>query len=378
MSFPFIVRQMSLPKRVIVLQGRSLPYQGATWGGTQRLDVNYFPGNPVAQTQVIGPTWKPTTITGMWKDIFLLDDRNRGILSNFPSLMPGAIAASAARGFSGGRTFASIGSIPSQNADLARSLRDAFTLMRKEGGLVQVEWGSLVRFGFISDDSFTHDREQDISYEIEFTWMGDTPAQPKFTLPIPDSLSLLKILLALLDKLINVLLTAVFAANKWLTRITQFIAKIGSFVSDLIEVLKKFAGFAFAPLSVIGNIRSALTSIRLANRDLLRELSLGQSAAIEAALTGNPMLIAVNALLETDVRAEAMALAAEAATQLNALLESGTQELLGAFTTPGGTTLRDISTRFYGTPDNWTVIAEFNGFSGSVVAAGVAVRIPAI
>ena len=47
--------------REIVLRGRTLPYEGIGWGTTQRVDINYFPGNPTAIAQVIGATWNDTT-----------------------------------------------------------------------------------------------------------------------------------------------------------------------------------------------------------------------------------------------------------------------------------------------------------------------------
>lgn len=377
-AFPFIIKQVELPKRVIVLQGRSLPHEGVAYGGDQRLDVTYNPGNPVAHVQVIGPTWKNTTITGEWNDIFLSDDANAGRLFNFPALRPVASAMATGLGLSGGDTFVSFATVPDQMARRARVLRDAFTLMRKEGGLVQVEWGSLVRFGFISSDIFPHKREEDIEFEIEFTWMGDTSSQPIFKFPKIELLALLKVLLALLDKIINTLLTVVANAQAWLTRITQFITKLGSFVSELLEVLGKLASFVFAPADVIGSIRGSLISIQLAARDLINDLDRGPAAAVLAALLGSPVFISIAMATEARLRRETMDLASEAALQEQALEEAGVADLLGVFPSPGGITLRDISTKFYGTPDSWTDIARFNGLSSSIVPRGVLVRIPAL
>ena len=373
MAFPFIVREMDLPGRTIVLQGRSLPYRGVEWGGTQELDVNWFPGNPIAAVQVIGPREKPTQIQGMWKDIFLLDAQNRGILANFPPLSRAAMADSNERG---GNTFKSGGSVPSQFAERARTLRDAFRLLRKSGVLVQVEWGSIVRFGFISETSFPHEREEDINFSITFTFLGDSPSQPKPLLPEIELLSLLKALLALLDEIINLLLTAVFAAQQWVTRVNQFITKIGSFVTELLAAIESLASFGFAPGEVLGNIRSQLTNIKLAARDLFAELDAAQSAAVEAALIGNPATVALNMLLQQRVRAQTQQLAAEAARQENLIAQANVPELLGIVAMPGGQTLRDVSRRFFNNTEDWRVIAEFNGFGTSIVPRGTIVRVP--
>lgn len=375
MAFPFIVRQIENPARVIILQGRSLPYQGVAWGGTMELDVSWFPGNPVASVQVIGPREKSTTIVGKWKDLFLASRQNHGVLANFPPLTRASRPDATVRG---GTTFKSAGSVPSDFAERARVLRDAFRLLRKEGGLVQVEWGSIVRFGFVKETTFTHDREEDIDYEITFEFLGDTPSQPKPLLPQIELLSLLKALLALLDALINTLLSAIFAAQQWLTRINQFINKIGSFITELLDAISKLGDFAFAPANVLGNIRRQLTAIRLAARDLFANLDNQRSAAVEAAFLGNPAAVALNNLLQQRVRANVQEIAAEAARQANLISQMSSPALLGTITMPGGTTLRDVARRFFGNPDDWRVIAEFNGFGGSIVPRGTIVRIPRV
>ena len=376
MSFPFVVRQRAFPGRTIVLQGRSLPYQGASWGGTQRVDNTWFPGNPVAVMQVLGGTYKPTTITGMWKDVFLYDLANAAELINFPALSRQAIPGAIERG---GNTFKSSGSIPAQKGQRARVLRDAFELLRREGILLQVEWRSLSRFGTITDTDFPHDREEDINYEIEFTWIGDTDAQPKPNPPTGlDVLSLLKQLFALLDRIINTLLTVIFEAQKWLTFVQSTINKLASFVTELLAALETLGSFVFAPFDVIGNIRSNLTAIVLAAEDFYAEAQKA-SAAVTAAASGNPEAISLATLFQKRLRVQIQTLAAFAARQQLLLAEQSSQELKGVYTSPGGVTLRDVSARFYnGNPDNWRLIADFNGLSGSVLPAGTIVRIPKV
>ena len=373
MAFPFIVREKDLPGRTIVLQGRSLPYRGTEWGGTMELDVNWFPGNPIAAVQVIGPRESPTTIVGKWKDIFLADAQNRGVLANFPKLTRTATAEAVGRG---GDTFQSAGSVPSQFAERARALRDAFRLLRKSGVLVEVEWGSIVRFGFITETVFPHDREEDIDYAITFTFLGDSPSQPKPKLLDIDLLAGLKALLAILDKIINGLLTAIFNAQQWLTRIQQFITKIGSFVSELLSSIEAIANFAFAPADVLGNIRAQLTGIKLAALDLFATLDSAQSAAVEGAILGNPTTIARNTLLQQRVRANVQEMAAEAARQEALINQANVPELLGIIAMPGSQTLRDVSQRFYSNTEDWRLIASFNGFSSSIVPRGTVVRVP--
>src|SRR5690606_21640253 len=195
MSLPLIIEEVTGPKRSITLRGRSLPYQEVSWGGEQRVNINFHAGNPVATAQVVGPTYKPTVLKGTWKDTFLNatpaedvatyvqyevgTEENSPILLNFPSINifePGTV---------GGATFTSGGSVEGskQQAKTARAVRDAFELIRRSGQLLRVEWGSLVRYGYLTNTTFTHTRgaETDIGWELEFEWIGDTHTPPRVT-----------------------------------------------------------------------------------------------------------------------------------------------------------------------------------------------------
>lgn len=374
MAFPFIVRQRDMPARTIVLQGRSLPYRGVAWGGRQAIDLNWMPGNPVASSQIIGGQLKPTSIIGKWKDVFLASEQNRGILANFPKLQSVARPDADVRG---GNVFSAAGSVPAQYAERAIALREAFEMLREESVLLKVEWGTLVRYGHITDTNFPHDREEDIDYEIEFSWLGKTDSQPKPKLKAPDLLSLLKKILALLDEVINALLIVVFEAQMFLTKITQGINKLGSFVTELLGALEKISSFVFAPADILGTIKSNLVAIQLAALDLFRTMQEG-SASLEASATGNPLAVSRAQTWEQTLRDRIQRLASEAARQEAQVEELLVPELLGVIAMPAGKTLRDVSIENFGTPDNWRAIADFNGFGGSLVPRGTVVRIPSV
>ena len=368
-----IVRQTQLPARVIILQGRSMPYQGVEWGGEGRSEITWYSGNPVASAQVLGPRFVPTTMEGEWKDIFLFEDDNRGILANFPALAPAARAGATERG---GSTFQGGLSIPSQYAQRARVLRDAFELLRKESILLKVEWGSIVRYGFIDSTGFPHKREEDIQWRIEFSWIGETASQPKRPKPKIELLSALRALLAILDKVINTLLTFLVKAYNLKRAIEQFIRKLGSFVVALTESLQKIAAFAFAPSEILGTLKGQLTAIMLAQRDLFAAFAAGQSAAYETAIGGDLREVIMANLLQSEFRDQVLRLGADAAEKITAIDEFLAPELKGVITTKASRTLRDIAQEVYGSERNWRQLAEFNAFEGSIVPAGTVVRVP--
>lgn len=396
MSTPMVFQETAGALRVVVLKGRSLPYQGATWSGTNRVSVAWFPGNPVGVAQVIGATLEPSTFQGKWKDRFLKGDppgpgfsfgrppglpgdertplkgetaENAPELRNFPPLAPGGLGLDR-----GGSTFvAGGGNFPTGNiavAQHARVVRDAFEALRVAGQLLKVQWGSLVRYGFLTRTAFSHDREEDIAWEMELTWVGVTDAQPdlKEKFKIPD-LGILRKLSDLLNKLLGILLEAAFLA----ARLTQLIKKISSLVNTMLEILGKIAGFIFLPADLIGELRGVVTGIRLAVGDLIRQLA-SLPAAYRAEL--GPVEKNTETSFQQAIRAAAVELgraAVEADIQFSGV---DRPDLLGTVIARADTSLRDVSLQFFGTADNWREIRRYNGFAGSVVAAGTIVFVP--
>ncbi|MGB1275458.1 MAG: hypothetical protein ACPG77_06880 [Nannocystaceae bacterium] len=375
MSFPFIIREITGLRRTIVLKARSLPYRPVTWSIEQAMEVTWYPGNPVASVQVLGPRHLPLPITGMWKDNFLLDPESSAELYNFPSLLPAAISGEFSRG---GNSFMSSGTVPSQKAVRARALRDAFYLICKSGSKLQLEWGSLVRYGHLKELTFEIDREEDLLYEMSFAVTGDAPSEPKRSLlPKLQASSLLDKLLALLDGILDTLLKALFAATAFKRRVIGKITRISSAISGILSALGDLAGFVFAPLEVLGAIRAGLISIKLAGLDLLDTLRIGPSAALEASIAGNSFDMATASLTESELRSRTVELISEAVEAERQLEETAAPNIIGTYVSPGGSTsLRDISTRFFDTPSNWPKIAAFNGLSGSIVPRGTVVQVP--
>ena len=52
----------------IYLKGTRLPKQPFTWGGSQRIIKEYYPGNPEPAVQVLGAREENVTLEGRWRD----------------------------------------------------------------------------------------------------------------------------------------------------------------------------------------------------------------------------------------------------------------------------------------------------------------------
>lgn len=409
--------------RQIVLRGRTLPYQGISWTSKQRVDINYFPGNPVAVAQVIGATWGDTKAEGRWSDLHLLSDENAPDLINFPQLVdtavPHPIPSAVERrtdtdvaDTTTSSTFQTKGAPPGQKARTAEQVRDAMWQLSRGGQLLRVEWGPLVRYGYLVELTATHDRREDIEWEALFHWIGDKPTQPKpspkqanvyqfVATPVAEAYELLRFIngdrepvvdtnsLAWLQRTIplpdfglgsshNVI--AIFLET-YRRAFIQFVRKINSSITDMLNTLDRIikAVTPIDPRELFGNVKSSLAAIRR-SVDEMYEAFDAVGAAIKTAFNtnGNPSDMTMQDGLERGFRKLALKLAAECRTQEDNIDKFITPKVRAILRPSVGISLRDISVQEYGTANNWRAIQDFNGFPDSVVPAGAIVRVPDI
>jgi len=385
--FPVRIAQQTGSRRVIELRGRSLPYRTVGWGQEQRVEVKYFPGVAVAQSQVLGARWTDTTMRGTWKDVFLFFEPNQAILRRFPPIADGGSAGNVREDFSAqgvgvfsSRSYASGGAVTGGPgvASRARVLRDAMWLIQREGQLLKVSWGSITRYGWIADFTANHLREEDIEWEITFKWVGDAPAitppKPKPRLDEPGLLA--RFLKELQDYLNRVNEQLAFLYGD-VQRVTQAITRVGTLVAGFIEALENLVRLAFVPAQVFGALTQQLVGIELAARDVKETAERIPQTYSALKDSGNP--VEVNQASEASllIILESRRLAVEAAEQRAQLEEQTTPPILGVVVASEGTTLYDIANEYYGAPEDWTLIADFNGFDSSFVATGTLVYVPA-
>lgn len=380
--------------RSIVLRGRSLPFQGVAWGTELNVDINYFPGNPVAIAQVVGAQWTDTTLNGRWSDRFLFDDEHAPNINGFPELAaeqlpepdPGAeIQFPTIPTFlnpPSEPTTESGGALPAARVRTARAVRDAFYQLCRGGQLLKVEWGSLVRFGYIAEFTPTHDREQDINWEVRFAWTGDADVQPTPQPRSKDLVSTLKLILQFYQDLLTFLRSATLFVETYKRQLIQFLRKMDSLAADLVSALERMVRVASPvnPQDLFGSTRAALQGIRESVADYFdnfRDIGAkiqrmrdtdGQDPAGGVVING----------LQHEFRALAARLAAAATREQSTIDRFATPAIRTIVRPYAGISLRDISIDQYGTPNNWRAIQEFNGFPDSVVPAGAIVRVPDI
>jgi nucleoid-associated protein YgaU len=346
----FFIEETTGRGRTIELKGRALPYQGVGFGGEMRHSTTWYAGNPIATMQVLGPTLENTTIEGMWSDRFLPGQFE---LTGFPDLA----------GFDG-----------TTSIQTAEVLIRAFEQLRDSGNALRVQWFHTARQGIIKNFTPTWIRPQDCKWSVEFTWFAADLEQP--------------IRAAFNDVPAQDMLTKTTSHDDAFVAEPAYIAPaFSSSVEEATNNVRVQAGQIFdqirqaqdtikVPAQNIQACVAAASSLRsYANQEVAQLTELPYTYA----QTGDSVIQVLGCedwrrlLARNSDSLTATSLRTSQQFQENVLPGS-----LAVVTVPGDTTLRQLSTTYYGTPDSWTIIADANDLTDSLVAAGTVLVIPAI
>lgn len=360
MANEIVITETDGDERSITLQGRSMPNvseQPVSFGIQQRGRINYPPWQPVADVSILGTTWKPLRMAGLWDNKFMgpTDAPKLVKFRNLGSRGPGGI--SQANG----------------TARNCTEVVEALYLLIRTGRTLRFEWGPFTRYGILWEFEPEFMRLERCSWSMEFEWTGDTKLKPIVKARAKVSpLSLLELLLKILEairKAIQLLnAPAKFYANNILSPFNQLVSAI----TDVINELTKVVANAITPAKILGDLRAGLTKIKLACADLLRALQgvVGFSDPLnrkDSALADYSVLF---------LRKEITDVAAVMAERELMLAKLDTPDLQDLVKTVQGETLRDVAKRVYGNASDWLIIAKYNGFASATVPANTTVLIP--
>jgi hypothetical protein len=349
----------------VLLRGRAMPYTGVAWEGEQHSKLTWYPGNPVATQQVLGPRETNTTMGGTWKDRFI----QGAVVRNGD---PGVITT----------------------AMQAVQLLDE---LWRSGKRVRVQWAQFVRTGLIKRFTPTADRVQDIQWEIEFEWSGrDDELAPRAA--TQESAPAGNDLLKLLNDLEDIFTLAPAMAAAFSARIISTIADVRDGVSKAIDTLRAVETLVNLPAAVVGSLKSSVAALGRQLQDLERRIIGERSSAQDrqtatrakggytdprrlgrrgAALSSS----AVTQELSFEAWRRTLAFAARA---LNAKLQRVLLDVLARSQPPTtrvvvvrqGQTLYSLATEFYGSPDFANFLANTNRLQTALVPAGFRLRVP--
>lgn len=342
------------------LRGRALPYQPFTLEGAMRSEVTWYPGNAVATIQMLGAEEKSSSVAGMWKDRFIKSVTDEGA-----SVDPTGVAL-----FNN------------------QAVADVFSLvgfvekLRLAGQLVRVEWDSIVREGILSRFRQTWKRREDVEWEMEFAWVSRGEKQKPVTLSSTTSAnSFATQLRAGLDAITTALTPPSFpviedfttAVDSALSEIDDAVLQVENAVQNSVQQISVPSDSAERALAATETIKTSASEIVTTCESypplLVIKNETGESLGMENAL------VASNYLRE--IKTAARDLQMTASDQADTLRAQVRQEtLLASFVARAPTDLRDVSQKYYGTPDEWRSLVIYNNFESSRVDAGDLILVP--
>jgi hypothetical protein len=361
-----IIRELTGPKNRLTLQGRALPYRPIGFEGTMRAELAWYPGNPTATVQVMGPEEGTSSINGMWKDRFIRTSTDLGL----PVLGQTGIARYN-------------GSLVADVADLVKIV-DGF---RRRGQLLELVWDELTRHGIMTKFRHTWHRREDVEWEIDFSWtsQGESsmPTGFKPTLAIVDQVNEALAGVDDLRERIAGLKDSYASVASVMGIVDDAMVTIQEAASALSGAAQQLGKAALLPLDAIRSIASIYETLRT-QADRIIQAFVSLPARLQrvvddiADITHEQALDSNNRVLR--IRMSARALRALAALkEQEALAQTQKQTApLAVFTSTQNTNLRDVSRIYYGVSWEWRRIAEYNGLRSSKLPAGLTIIVPKI
>lgn len=378
----FTIAQLSGPKAVLTLIGRALPYRPISFSGEQRAEFTWYTGNPVATMQVLGSEENETTIEGIWKDKFL----GTTILSAFDSNGQPTIATGIAT--LKDDTGASV------NLTTAWDVVQAANVMRREGQLVSVTWANVVRHGLMKKFVFSPENIHDFKWEMVFQWIsqGDVsfPANPVTGSSFGDFVQNIAAAAQVIQGIADTVTTSISVGKSYVNSLTNTLATVNNAISDLADTVTSISQSTIDPSSAAQKGAAQATQ---AINDLVllsSAVTAAPSVVVSADYTNTPTGINGVASVSTQSYGQVLSVElatrqllkasrqsqAQAAQQRAQLLKQIDVDIIAVFIAQNNTDLRDVSTQYYGTPDDWIQIRTFNHFTSSKLTAGQTVFVP--
>lgn len=347
----FEIRELTGSQRWITLSGRAMPYRGIAWGMHQRTKKSEYAGNPVATIQVLGPGYDDTHITGTWKERFI---RETGAVNlvGFDDLAAG-----------------------DTQRITVEQLCAAFERVQQAGNALQVQNGRWLREGILKSFVPTPGlpNGSDVQWELIFEWSKRDEVATTAASSPPNPRGQLRNELANTASAASARPRVVRPDIQGIVRgAMQTSRTIAGQMFDTFRqtqalVTKVTAELAAANATQTEQLRTTLDTERTQIGDVPRTSCTDSDQVVD--------LMAVETWRRTlSYQQEVMRNGAmQRARNMRDGLVPGALQIV---TVPGDTTLRKLSTAYYGTADSWQVIADANGFHDSFIARGTIVVIP--
>lgn len=362
---PFDIEELTGGKHKLRLVGRALPYRPLTFEGSMRAEFTWYPGNPVATVQMLGSQEGSTSINGMWKDRFLKSMTDP----------IGPIPALPVQGRQGSAYYD--GNLLIDVYDLVRIV-DSF---RRRGQLLKVTWDEFVRHGIMTKFRHSWLRREDVEWEMDFQWIsqGDPIIPVAFALDL-DILGMVNQIAGLVNDLVSVVQAGFALVNSMVNAINTIIDTITQAVASLMDIAKQAVKALLSPLEVARAVKAGFQTLAGQGRELARVVDSLPAKAIqlshEAGLISQAQAEKASKWV-SDVKISARRLVSEVILHKDKIdANQDKQSQPKIVTARENQNLRDLTTRYYGTPHEWKRVRQYNRASGSKLRSGRRVYLP--
>lgn len=345
MPSSFQITELTGSRRSVILRDRALPYRPVAWPGEQRYKKTNYSGNTVATVQVLGPNEIDTEIHGTWKTKFI---GSMVTLWGFDDL--------AEEG----------------DAITAEIMDQVFERLRIGGNLIRVTWEGKVRRGILARFEASYMRKEDLEWRATFVWtqIGDAPAPRAAETNSPQSD--LETSQANLDDIMAQMPIILLPPVTGPILAAHILMQEASL--DLASSMSAIYGVPNVTVEQFRGIAGKTETVNAQGLIILGLISNGSLDSMIATDNVGALLKSQTWRFETAKRTKA--LMADSIRARESIRGRVISDILGTDTVRTGQTIRDVAITWYGSADSWTVIADANGFTSSIVPAGTILVIP--
>ena len=347
----FTITETTAPERIITLAGRALPYRPFTLTGNQRVEVSWYPGNPIGSATVLGSGLDDTTINGWWKEIFLGDTTGPAPfqLNNSPLLT---------------------------TRDAARAIEN----FRKGGQLLAVRWDTIIRRGFLKNFEQSWHNNRDLEWKITFAWVDEGEAAGPAVTPSTNSISdAFSAFQNIQYRMEEASFPTFPLSDTFGLELLNLLGSIYSTIGTLQGLLTNLARHSTTPRDAARRTVAVAGALAAAAKQLVALLASQPPMAMWSSTTpgmlrfGQTLRAALFATTLNDLARDLMREAVRRQVELAAQIQS---ELLAQYVMREGEDLRDVSRQFYNTPFEWRRLMTYNGLRGAETYPGQLVLVP--
>ena len=343
----FTITELTGERRVVELRTRGLPYRPFSLRNRQRVEVTWYPGNPVGVATVLGSTKEPTKLTGAWKDIFIGDTSAEPCIT--------------------------------KSGEAVLTVEDADTMMESlvnDGQMLEVTWNGKTRRGLLTEWDPDYQTRHDIDWAMAFSWVSAGDDQPLAVVGARGSAPLVDTAngLALEEDKVKAALASppVGYAPTFLDGINTVLERVTEAREQALNITASVYASALPSADAGRRMAAVLTASVLAASDGLnalhapvpdlacRRLSMGErlafSAHVRGAVAAFRHLRGFAAIRRADLRE--------------------LKQAPRAHTSRDGEDLRTIAGLYYGDPFAWRRLLLFNNLDTEVLVPGQVVLVP--